>query len=163
MINWEDFVKERSWSTEARSWYFSTELSEKKRWIRKADFLVDIGTDIPRTQMQNVTSNMLGVISQIREKTSTYVVILGSTWTVFLYKSEQILIIRVLCSLWINFPLPPPRLVDNCWSVSTIPCNTCCHVCDRFHRVFIEYLWHVCGRLRRVFIADVLACLWSFP
>jgi len=30
MINWKGFVKKRSWATEARSWHFPPELSEKK-------------------------------------------------------------------------------------------------------------------------------------
>jgi hypothetical protein len=62
MINWKDFVKERSWSTEARSWYFPTELSEKKNESGKLISWSILGTDKPRTQVQNVTSNVLGVI-----------------------------------------------------------------------------------------------------
>jgi len=63
MANWKDFVKKRSWSIEARSWYFPRTERKKKRWTRNADFLVDIGNRVSRTQVQNVTSNMLGVIS----------------------------------------------------------------------------------------------------
>jgi hypothetical protein len=63
MINWKVFVKERSWSTEARSWYFSTEMSEKKDESGQLIFWSILGTDMPRTQVQKVTSNMPGTIS----------------------------------------------------------------------------------------------------